>query len=92
MIHLVVNDTQKLRRALHGVRTPSVVQTTTSILVVDMPGPIVHKRGPFFAASWISGYAVLKKVALTAPGEIVVRSFHFNVSEELLLQDAHRRL
>ena len=67
MIHLVVNDAEKLHRAVNGVGAPSMVQTTTSILVVNMLGPVVDKRGPFFAAPWIFGYAILKKVTLSKP-------------------------
>ena len=89
MIHLVVNDAEKLRRAVNGVGAPSMVQTTTSILVVNMLGPVVDKRGPLLAAPWIFGYAILKKVTLSTPGEVVVRSFHFNVPEELLLHHTH---
>ena len=85
MIHLVVNDAEKLRRAVNRVGALSMVQTTTSILVVNMLGPVIDKRGPFFAAPWIFGYAILKKVTLSTPGEVVIRCFHFNVPEELLL-------
>ena len=67
VIHLVVNDVEKLHRAVNGVGAPSMVQMTTSILVVNMLGPVVHKRGPLFAASWIFGYAILKKVTLSIP-------------------------
>ena len=67
VIHLVVNDAEKLRRAVNRVGAPSMVQTTTSILVVNMLGPVVHKRGPLFATSWIFGYAILKKVTLNTP-------------------------
>ena len=56
-----------------------MVQTTTNILVVNMLGHVVHKRGPLFAAPWIFGYAILKKVTLNTPSEVVVRCFHFNV-------------
>ena len=90
MIHLVVNDAEKLRRAVNGVGAPSMVQTTTSILVVNMLGPVVDKRCPLFAAPWIFGYAILKKVTLSTPGEVVVRCFHFNVPEELLLHHTDR--
>ena len=90
MIHLVVNDAEKLCRAVNGVGAPSMVQTTTSILVVNMLGPVIDKRCPLFAAPWIFGYAILKKVTLSTPGEVVVRCFHFNVPEELLLHHTDR--
>ena len=90
MIHLVVIDAEKLRRAVNGVGAPSMVQTTTSILVVNMLGLVVDKRGPLLIAPWIFGYAILKKVTLSTPREVVVRSFHFNVPEELLLHHTHR--
>ena len=67
VIHLVMDDAQKLRRGVNRVRTPSMVQTTISILVVKMSGLVVHKYGPLFAAPWIFGYAILKKVALGIP-------------------------
>ena len=67
VIHLVLNDVEKLRRAINEVGASSMVQMITSILVVNMLGPIVHKRGPLFAAPWISGYAILKKVTLSTP-------------------------
>ena len=67
VIHLNANDVEKLRRAVNGVGAPSMVQTTTSILVVNMLGPVVHKHGPLFAAPWIFGYAILKKVTLSTP-------------------------
>ena len=67
MIHLVMNDAEKLYRAVNGVGAPTMVQTTTSILVVNMLGPIVNKRGPLFTAPWIFGYAILKKVTLSTP-------------------------
>ena len=90
MIHLVMNDAEKLRRAVNGVGAPSMVQTTTSILVVNMLGLVIDKRGPLFIAPWIFGYAILKKVTLSTPGEVVVRCFYFNVPEELLLHDTDR--
>ena len=90
MIHLVMNDAEKFRRAVNGVGAPSMVQTTTSILVVNMLGPVVDKRGPLFAILWIFRYAILKKVTLSTPGEVVVRCFHFNVPEELLLHHTDR--
>ena len=67
VIHFVVNDVEKLYRAVNGVGAPSMVQTTTNILVVNMLGPIVHKYGPFIAAPRIFGYAILKKVTLSIP-------------------------
>ena len=67
MIHLVVNDAEKLRRAVNGVGAQSMVQTTTNILVINMLGPVIDKRGPLFAALWIFGYAILKKVTLSTP-------------------------
>ena len=69
-----------------------MVQTTTRVLVVDMLGPIVHKRGPLIAASRISRYAILKEVKLTTPGEAVIWCLHFNMPEELLLHDTNRGL
>ena len=67
VIHLVVNDAKKFHRAVNGVGAPSMVQTTTNILVVNMLVPVVDKRGPLFAAPWIFGYASLKKVTLNIP-------------------------
>ena len=64
VIHLVVNDAEKLRRAVNGIGAPSMVQTTTSILVGNMLRPVVDKFGPLFAALWIFGYVILKKVTL----------------------------
>ena len=90
MIHLVVNDAEKLRRAIHGVGAPSMIQMTTSILVINMLGRVVDKRGPLLAAPWIFGCAILKKVTLSTPGEVVVRSFYFNVPEKLLLHHTDR--
>ena len=75
MIHLVVNDAEKLRRAVNGVGAPSMVQTTTSILVVNMLGPIVDKRGPLFAAPWIFGYAILKKITLYILEKLLLGAF-----------------
>ena len=65
VIHLVVNDAEKLCRAVNRVVAPSMVQTTTSILVVNMLRLVVDKRGPLFTAPWIFGYAILKKVTLS---------------------------
>ena len=81
MIHFVVNNSEELYRTINGVGAPSMVKTTTSILVVNMLGPIVHKRGPLIAALGISRYAILKEVALTLLGEVVVWCLHFNVLE-----------
>ena len=67
VIHLFVNDAEKLCRAVNGVGAPSMVQITTSILLVNMIGPVVDKRGPLFVAPWIFGYAILKKVTLSTP-------------------------
>ena len=81
MIHFVVNNVEELRRTINGVGAPSMVQTTASILVVDMLGPIVHKHGPLIAAPRISKYVILKKVTFTTPGEVVVWCLHLNVLE-----------
>ena len=67
VIHLVLNDVEKLRRTVNGVGAPSMIQMMTSILVVNMLGPVIHKRDPLFAAPWIFGYAILKKVTLSTP-------------------------
>ena len=45
VIHLSMNDAEKLHRDVNGVGAPSLVQTTTSILVVNMLGSVVHKSG-----------------------------------------------
>ena len=66
---------------INGVGAPSMVQMTARILVVDMLGPVVHKRGPLIAAPRISRYAILKKITLTTPGEVVVWCLHFNIPE-----------
>ena len=58
-----------------------MVQTTTSILVVNILGPIVHKHGPLITAPRISRYTIFKKVTLTIPGEVVVWCLHFNMLE-----------
>ena len=81
MIHFVVNNAEELRRTIDGVGAPSMVKATTSILVVNMLGPVVHKHGPLITSSRISSNAILKKVTLTTLGEIVVRGLHFNVPE-----------
>ena len=81
MIHFVVNNAEELRRTIKGVGAPSMVQTTASVLVVDMLGSVVHKRGPLIAAPRISRYAILKKVTLATFGEVSVRCLHFNVPE-----------
>ena len=49
VIHLVVNDIEKLHRVVNGIEAPSMVQVMTSILVVNMLGPFIHKRGLLFA-------------------------------------------
>ena len=81
MIHFVVNNAEELRRTINEVGAPSMVKTTTSILVVNMLGPVVHKRGPLITSSRISSNAILKEVTFTTPGEVVVRCLHFNVPE-----------
>ena len=81
VIHFVMNNAEELRRTIEGVGAPSMVKATTSILVVNMLGPIVHKRGPLITSSRISSNAILKEVTLTTPGEVVVRGLHFNVPE-----------
>ena len=81
VIHFVLNNAEELRRTINGVGAPSMVKTTTSILVVNMLGPVVHKRGPLIIASRISRNAILKEVTLTTPGEVVVWCLHFNVPE-----------
>ena len=81
MIHFVVNNAEELRRTIDGVGAPSMVKATTSILVVNMFGPVVHKRGPLITSSRISSNAILKEVTLSTPGEVVVRCLHFNVPE-----------
>ena len=45
VIHFVVNNAAELRRTINGVESPTMVQTTASVLVVDMLGPVVHERG-----------------------------------------------
>ena len=79
MIHFVVNNAEELRRTINGVGAPSMVKATTSILVVNMLGLVVHKRGPLITSSRISSNAILKEVTFTTPREVVVRCFHFNV-------------
>ena len=81
MIHFVVNNAEELCRTINGVGAPSMVKATTSILVVNMLGPIVHKRSPLITSSRISRNAILKEVTLTTPREVVVRCLHFNVLE-----------
>ena len=92
VIHFVMNNAEELLRTINGVEAPSMVQTTTSVLVVDMLGLVVHKRGQLIAAPRISKYAILKKVTLTTRGEVVVWCLHFNMPEELLLHDTNREL
>ena len=77
----VVNNAEELSRTIDGVGAPSMVKATTSILVVNMLGPIVHKRGPLITSSRISSNAIVKEVTLTTPGEVVVRGLHFNMPE-----------
>ena len=81
VIHFVVNNVEELRRTVNGVGAPTMVQTTASVLVVDMLGPIVHELGPLIAAPRISRYEILKKVTLATPGEVAARCLHFNVPE-----------
>ena len=81
VIHFVVNNAEELRRTINRVGAPTMVQTTASVLVVDMLGPVVHERGPLIAAPRISRYAILKKVTLGTLGEIAARCLHFNVLE-----------
>ena len=78
VIHFVVNNAEELRRTVNGVGAPTMVQTTASVLVVDMLGPVVHERGPLIAAPRISRYAILKKVTLATPGEVAIHCLHFN--------------
>ena len=59
IIHFVVNNEEELCRSVNGLGAPSMVQTMTSILVVNMVCPIVHKHDPLFAAPRISRYAIL---------------------------------
>ena len=81
VIHFVVNNAEELRRTIDGVGAPSMVKAPTSILVVNMLGPVVHKHGPLITSSRISSNAILKEVTLTTPGEVVVRGLHFNMPE-----------
>ena len=81
MIHFVVNNAEELRWTINRVGAPSMVKTTTSILVVNMLSPIIHKRGPLITSSRISSNAILKEVTLTTPEKVVVRCLHFNVPE-----------
>ena len=81
MSHFIVNNVEELCRTINGVGAPSMVKTTTSILVVNMLGPIVHKRGLLITSSRISRNAILKEVTLTTPREVVVWCLHFNVPE-----------
>ena len=69
-----------------------MVRTTTSILVVNMLGPIVYKCGLLIAAPRISRYEILKEVTLTTHGKVVVWCLHFNMLEELFLHDTNRGL
>ena len=81
MIHFVMNNAEELRRSINGVGAPSMVKATTTIPVVNMLGPVVHKRGPLITSSRISRNAILTEVTLTTVGEVVVRCLHFNVPE-----------
>ena len=81
VFYFVMKNVKELRRAINGVEASSMVQTTTSILVVNMLGHIVHKHGPLIVAPRISRYAILKKVTFTTPREVVVWCLHFNVRE-----------
>ena len=81
VIHFVVNNAEEIRRTINGVGVLSMVKTTTSILVVNMLGPVIHKRGPLITSSRISRNAILKEVTLTTYEEVVVRCLHFNVPE-----------
>ena len=81
MIHFVVNNVEELCRTINRVGALSMVQTTASILVVDMLGSVVHNRGPLITAPRISRYAILKEVTLTTPGEVVVWCLHLNMPE-----------
>ena len=92
VIHFVVNNAEELCRTINRVEAPSMVQTTTSILIVNMHGPIIHKHGPLIVALRISRYAILKEVTLTTPGEVVVWCVHFNMPKELFFHDTNRGL
>ena len=81
VIHFVVNNAEELCRTVNGVGAPTMVKTTASVLVVDMLRPVVHERGPLIAASWISRYAILKKVTLATSREVAARCLHFNIPE-----------
>ena len=64
VIHFVVNNVEELRRTIDGVGAPSMVKAPTSILVVNMLGPVAHKRGPLITSLRISSNAILKEVTL----------------------------
>ena len=82
VIHFVVNNADsELYRTVNGVGAPTMVQTTASVLVVDMLRPVVHERGPLIVAPRISRYAILKKVTLATSREVAARCLHFNVPE-----------
>ena len=81
VIDFVVNNAEELYRIINEVGAPSIVKTTTSILVVNILGSVVHKCGPLITSSRISRNTILKEVTLTTPGEVVVRCLHFNVPE-----------
>ena len=76
-----MNNAEELRRTINGVGASSMVQTTTSILVVNMLGHVVHKHAPLIAALRICRYAILKEVTLITPKEVVVWCLYFNVPE-----------
>ena len=81
VIHFVMNNAEELRRTINRVGARSMIKTTTSILVVNMLGLVVYKRGPLITSSRIYRNAILKEVTLTTPGEVVVWCLHFNVPE-----------
>ena len=92
VIHFVMNSAEELHRTINRVGAPSIVKTTTNILVVNMLRLVVHKRGPLIVASRISRHAILKEFTLTIPGVVVVWCLHFNMPELLLLHDTNREL
>jgi hypothetical protein len=42
VVHLVVNDTEELRGALHRLRAPAMVDSPAGVLVVDMAHLIIY--------------------------------------------------
>jgi hypothetical protein len=42
VVHVVVNDTEELRGALHRLRAPAMVDSPASVLVVNMARPIIY--------------------------------------------------